>query len=164
MNVTHPVGHHASPECDGRHKALFFRGNGVLITNSCVQVNGTWHPIDNLTELSEGRGPTGPVPVRLAVVAGAVTLADIMMMMAVGTSAAQVLIGGLAVVLVTTLGAVAMVWWRSRPYELWVRCRGEQFMIYTHRDPVEFHKFQRALWRAMNGEVPKAFFPGMPIR
>jgi hypothetical protein len=36
-------------------------------------------------------------------------------------------------------------------------------MIYTHRDPVEFHKFQRALWRAMNGEAPRAFLPGMPV-
>jgi hypothetical protein len=142
---------------------LFFRGSGVLITDSCVQVNGTWHPVGSLTELSEGRGPSGPVPARLAVVAGGVTLADCVMMMAAGSSAAQILIGGLAIILVTTMGAVALVWWRSRPYELWVRCRGEQFMIYTHRDPVEFHKFQRALWRAMNGEAPKAFLPGMPV-
>jgi hypothetical protein len=128
-----------------------------------VQVHGTWHPIAGLTELSEGRGPCGPIPARLSFVAVGVTLADCAMTVASDASGVRVLMGGIAAVVVTALGTSAVVWWRSRPYELWVRCRGERFLIYTHRDPIEFHKFQRALWRAMNGERPKSHIPGMRV-
>jgi hypothetical protein len=126
-------------------------------------VHGTWHPIADLSDLAETRGPSGPLPTRLSFAAVGVTLAECVVTLASDSSGIQIMFGGLAAVLVTTLGAIAVVWWRSRPYELWVRCRGEQVMLYTHRDPIEFHKFERALWRAMKGEVPKAYPPGTPM-
>jgi Family of unknown function (DUF6232) len=62
---------------------------------------------------------------------------------------------GLAVVMVTAMGAIALIWGRSRPYELWARCDGEQVLLYSHNDPVKFHKVQQALSRAMNGQIPR---------
>jgi hypothetical protein len=113
-------------------------------------VNGSWHPIADLSDLRVGRGPCGAFPAHLSLVAVAVTFIDCVSVVSVGSY----LIAGPAAIVVAVLAGMAMAGWRRRDHMLWVRCRGERIMLYAHRDPIQFGKFSRALVRAIHGEPP----------
>ena len=157
MKLSHVGGPHASPECPGLHETVFSPRPGIVITESCLQVRGTWHPISELTDLSVARGASHPSAQTLSVSAICVAVIGLAAVIGMDDILARCAVGGVTICLIAALAGTAVRSWHSRPYELWVRCRGDWLHIYASRDAVEFGKVKRTVYRLIGRPNPASY-------
>lgn len=151
MKLTHRTGQHASPQIRRPHDVVLCAEPGILITEKYIQVRGAWHPVDELTNLGLGRGPSGPVPVACVISGAAVaTVGETTRLL--GPVEYGGLVGAGSAVFATVMILAAILAYLHRPHELWAQSRGEWMLIFTSRDAVQFGKVRRTLERAMRGE------------
>lgn len=150
MNVTHARGRTASTGT--RPLVTFYRSDGLHITTQYVRVRGAWHPIVEMKTLGTARGPAGPGATICVVGVVGAAFVDCLGGVVV-TDGVRVVFAGLMTALVVVFSVGAYLFWRHRPYELWVHCGVGPLLLHTTRNETEFGKVCRAIRRAVGPRV-----------
>jgi hypothetical protein len=129
---------------------LFYRHEGLVVTNRFFAVDGHRYGIEHLTDLMQAKGSLHPV-----VVAGLITATvEAIVLIPLASVLEQPLVwlftaAALAVpCLVATICAVR---WPPR-WRLFGQYRGRTIPLYATRDHLEFNKACRALQRALEAD------------
>ena len=138
---------HETPE---QPTILFYRRDGLVVTNRYFAVDGRRYGTAHLTDLMQAKGPVHP-----GVVAGIVTAAvEAVVLIPLASVLAQPLIWLLAVTALVVPGLVAIICavrWPPR-WTLYGRYQGHTISLYATRDHFEFGKASRALQRATEAD------------
>ncbi|GAA1768820.1 DUF6232 family protein [Luedemannella helvata] len=121
-----------------------------MLTEGRLHVRGVWHPLSDVTHLSVARGPSHPSAQTLSVTAICIAIIGLAAVIGMDDLLWRCAVGGASVCLVVALTGAAVHSWHTRPYELWVRCRGDWLHIYASRDAVEFGKVHRMVYRIID--------------
>jgi hypothetical protein len=129
---------------------LFYRRDGLVVTNRFFAVDGRRYGISHLTDLMQGKGSVHP-----GVVAGIVTAAvEAVVLIPLASVLQQPLVWLLTVTALMVPSLVAIICavrWPPR-WELFGRYRGRMISLYATRDHFEFGKACRALQRAIESD------------
>ena len=129
---------------------LYYRHDGLVVTNRFFAVDGRRYGISHLTDLMQGTGPVHP-----GVVAGIVTAAiEAVVLIPLASMLRQPLVWLLtvtALIVPSLVAIICAVRWPPR-WELFGRYRGRMISLYATRDHFEFGKACRALQRAIEAD------------
>ncbi|GAA1830132.1 hypothetical protein GCM10009682_56150 [Luedemannella flava] len=157
MKLTHAGDRHTSPECPGGHENAFAPRPGILVTETCLRVRGVCHPVSDLAGLSASRGRSRPSAQALSIAAACVAVIGVAAGMGANSIVGSGAIGAVTMCAVAGLGGGASYSWRTRPHELWVRCRGNWVLLYASRDAVAFGKVKRVVFRLLGRLGPATY-------
>jgi len=129
---------------------LYYRHDGLVVTNRYFAVDGHRYGISHLTDLMQAKGSVHP-----GVVAGIVTAAlEAVVLTPLASVVEQALVWVLAVTALLVpclIAAVCAVRWPPR-WELYGTYQGRTIRLYATRDHYEFGKACRALQRAIEAD------------
>jgi hypothetical protein len=129
---------------------LYYRHEGLVVTNRFFAVDGHRYGISHLTDLMQGKGSAHP-----GVVAGIVTAAvEAVVLIPLSSVLQQPLVWFLtatALAVPSLVAIICAVRWPPR-LELFGRYRGRMISLYVTRDHLEFGKACRALQRAIEAD------------
>jgi hypothetical protein len=130
----------------------FYRSDKLHITTQYVRVRGTRYAIAEMQTLGTARGPAGPgATICVFGVVGAAFVDCIGG--GVITDGVRVVFASVMTALVVVFSVGAYLFWRHRPYELWVHCGVGPMLLYATRNEIEFGKVCRAIRRAAGPHV-----------